>query len=270
MIPVINPKIQIEISKMSYFLATHFSNKGATDILEICRDENIKLIVDNYQHYFDGMLTWDGKRFHIHLNSHRGNTLVTQRGRFSLAHELGHYFIEYHNRGIRTGTIPMHASNLSLMHSDEIEREADRFAASLLMPKHQLVSLTGGKKFSLERIMEIATFFDVSLTAAILRFLEVGTHEIMAVFSKNGRIDYSVRSSDFPKLVNKFKRGDMVPATSVAGESFLKANAKHTGIELIEVDDWFEDRGWAPNRQLYEQCFYSNTYNSVVSILWFR
>ncbi|GAB3999482.1 hypothetical protein GCM10028807_49820 [Spirosoma daeguense] len=270
MAQIINPKVEVEIIRTTSFLSKYFSGKGESNLLAICRDERISIITDDYQDFFDGMLAWDGEKFFIHLNTKKGNTIDSRRGRFTIAHELGHYFIDYHNKGIRTGNIPVHASNLSLSHSDEIEREADYFAANLLMPRDKLRALTGGKKFSIDRIIELSNFFNVSLTSAVLRFIEVGTHEIMAVFSKNGIIEYSFRSYDFPRLANNFKRGSKVPSTTVAGESYLKDNAKYTSIEPIDLEDWFEYRGWQPERQLYEQCFYSATYNSVVSIIWFH
>ena len=263
-------KTKKEILKYTDVLTQSFSSTDKTDILAICQDEGISIITDNYNNYFDGMLVWDGTSFHIHINSHKGNRKDNNRGRFTIAHELGHYFIEGHREGIKNGSIPMHASNNSLVHSDKIEFEADYFAANLLMPKEVLRNFTGRRKFSLEVIKEFSERFGVSLTAAALRFVEVGTHEVMIVFSKNNQVKWSFRSDDFPKLANKFRRNGPLPKTSVAGESFLKSGAQYTGVESMDLEDWFEYRGWEPGRQLFEQCFYSDQYDYIISLVWFQ
>ncbi|HEX5152800.1 MAG TPA: ImmA/IrrE family metallo-endopeptidase [Parafilimonas sp.] len=266
---LITHNIKKEVLTITEVLSSTFSYKRRTDLLLICKDEGISLILDNYQHYFDGMLVWDGSRFMIHLNTGRGNNIGNKRGRFTIAHELGHYFINSHREGIKSGNIPMHASSNSLAHSDKIESEADYFAANLLMPTEKLRALTARRKFSLEIIKEVSEEFDVSITSALLRFANVGTHSIMVVFSEGNVVKWSVRSDDFPKLVNKFKISGPLPPTSVAGESFLKSNAQYTGIEQVDLEDWFVYKGWEPLGRLYEQCFYSDLYNYVISLLWF-
>jgi len=267
---LIPPKTWNEITLISSFLADNFHNGRATDLLAICEDEELQVCLDDYDTYFDGMLVWDTSRFFIHLNIARGNIPVTNRGRFSLAHEIGHYFIDAHRLGIRSGKLPAHPSYSFLIHSDQMEREADFFAASLLMPAEKLRRLTGGRKFSLDIIKEVSTEFKVSLTAAAIRFAEVGTHGIMLVFSEGGVVKWIKRSSDFLKLRIKCEIGSAVPTTSVVGESFLKRNAKYTSVEKLDLEDWFYQGEWPVRWQLYEQCFYSDVYNYVISIVWFK
>lgn len=100
----------------------------------------------------------------------------------------------------------MHASHSGLVHSDLLEEQADAFAANLLMPANRLRNLSAKRQFSLKIIREISEKFGVSLTAAALRFASVGTHEIMIVFSEAGRVKWSFRSHDFPKLANRFRK----------------------------------------------------------------
>ena len=57
------------------------------------------------------------------------------RTRFSIAHELGHYFIEHHHAYLTHGG-KTHASINEFRSNIMIEREADAFAASLLLPTH--------------------------------------------------------------------------------------------------------------------------------------
>jgi Zn-dependent peptidase ImmA (M78 family) len=266
----INPRIKQIIDKHCKSLAHEFHERNATDLLRIVEDEELDLHVDDYEDHFDGMLIWDQPKFHIHLNETKGNLPSTKRGRFTLAHELGHYFIDAHRNGLKQGLISPHPSNLSLVHTERIEKEADQFAASLLMPRKRLRDFTGGKEFSLNIIKQISESFQVSLTSAVIRFAEVGTHEIMAVFSSGNKVKWYSKSNDFPKLPFKFKVGGKLPPTTVAGEFYTKPDSKYTDIELVEIEDWFHLTDWAPEYQMYEQCFYSDLYEFTISLIWFE
>ena len=59
-----------------------------------------------------------------------------------------------------------------------------------------------------------------------------------------------------------------MPQSTVAGEFFTKQNSKYAVIEDVDPDDWFYPL-WAPNTKMHEQCYYSNAYGYVVSIICF-
>ena len=66
---------------------------------DVIEDEGIKLICDDYgTNTFDGLTIYERNEevFYIHLNIARGNRIDNSKGRFTLAHELGHYFIDEH------------------------------------------------------------------------------------------------------------------------------------------------------------------------------
>ena len=73
-----------------------------------------------------------------HGNQFGGNLYATQiqnKGfqRFSVSHELGHYFLEGHiDQLLKEG---VHISHAGFVTADPYEVEADHFAAGLLMPK---------------------------------------------------------------------------------------------------------------------------------------
>src|SRR5688572_10358789 len=120
----IDLKIKNEIVETTLELTSVYNSKNVTDLLAIAVDEDISIHIDNYENYFDGMLVWDKKHFHIHLNSEKGNHPNSSRGRFTLSHELAHYFIESHREGIRKGLLQAHPSISSLIHSEKMEQEA--------------------------------------------------------------------------------------------------------------------------------------------------
>lgn len=51
------------------------------------------------------------------------------------------------------------------------------------------------------------------------------------------------------------------------GEYFTKHNAKYTGIEDVDPDSWFIEH--ESQTQMHEQCYYSESYGYVISIIWF-
>ena len=263
------PKVKVEIIKLTSFLASYYFSEGYANLLEICQDEDLFVCEDNYEEYFDGMLVWENRTFHVHLNVFKNNQKESKKGRYTLAHELGHYFINAHREGIKRGLLEPHPSHGALVHSNRMEIEADYFASCLLMPSNELRKFTQGRTFSLDLIKATSDKFNVSLTAAALRFAEVGTHEIMIVFSQNNVVKWYTRSPDFPALANRFQVGGALPPTTVAGESFLKSNVRYITVELVDLEDWFYYRSGAPNRQLYEQCFYSDVFGFVISLIWF-
>jgi hypothetical protein len=55
--------------------------------------------------------------------------------RFTVGHELGHYFLEGHPEHLFKDGCTLHTSTTGFISDDRYEQEADAFAASLLMPK---------------------------------------------------------------------------------------------------------------------------------------
>ncbi|MBK0015680.1 ImmA/IrrE family metallo-endopeptidase [Kosakonia sp. S42] len=84
-----------------------------------------------------------------------------KRQRFTLAHELGHYFL-HRNRAISFVDEALYRST----HMDSMEYEANNFAGALLMPRKQLVDFMNTKGSDAELISE---YFDVSVLAAKIR-----------------------------------------------------------------------------------------------------
>jgi len=258
-----------QISDLADYLSSEYSNSGATSLEKIILSENLPVHYDNYEDSFDGMLLYDGQHFHIHINIDKGNRSDSRRGRFTLAHELGHYFIDEHRIGLMRGTLLPHPSQHSVNNDSQIEAEADYFASCLLMPREKFRKQSGHKEFSLGILYNLSNFFQVSLLATVQRFAELGTHEVMVVISEENKVKRYIQSQDFPKWPFKFKVGQILPPTTVAGEFFSKINSKSTDIEDVSPDNWFYPKWRHSNMNMHEQCYYSDSYNYVISIIWF-
>jgi Zn-dependent peptidase ImmA (M78 family) len=92
------------------------------------------------------------------------------RKRFTLAHEFGHHFL---NHGSRFDY------RFSFHDENRLEREANRFAAELLVPRPAIdhwLSRRGDPKIDLEVLVRIANYFNVSAT--MIRFRLANEHRI--------------------------------------------------------------------------------------------
>ena len=258
------------LNKLAIYLAENFSEKNKTQLQKLADAEDLPCHLDHYEDAFDGMLCYDDTGFHVHINIDRGNEFTTKRGRFTIAHELAHFFIDEHRIGLKNGTLPPHGSRHDIDHKDLIEQEADYFASCLLMPDNLFRKFSGGpgKKFSLQTILNLSDEFQSSVLSTALKFVEIGTHSVCIVVSENNRVKWSARSYDFPKWASRFKVGQALPPTTVAGEYFTKTDAKFTGVEAVQPNDWFFAH-WDADRDMYEQCYYSESYGYVISVLLF-
>ncbi len=256
------------INDLANTISANYYNKSLTDLEAAADDEEISFYYDHYENSFDGMLVYYQGQFHIHVNKDRGNARNSKRGRFSFAHELGHYFIDEHRIGLKNGLLKPHGSIHETNRREPIELEADYFAGCLLMPDYRFRKPSNRVKFSLDIVLNLSEEFQASVLATVLRFADIGTHSIMAVVSENNIVKWYVTSHDFPKWRFKFKVGGEVPVSTVAGEFFTKRDSKYTGIEDVDPEDWFYPT-WIPKTMMHEQCYYSNAYGYVISIIWF-
>lgn len=240
-------------------------DSNATPLLEICLEEGIDTFQDSYGSYFDGMTIYDREKFFIHLNTDRNNQFDSTKGRFTLAHELGHYFIDSHRNGLISGELSPHPSKIAFKQDSEIERQADYFAACLLMPEIKFKAEIHLKRFDSGIIDSLSTSFRVSKTASALRFADIGNHPIAVIYAEDNQIRWSYFSKDFEykSLLNE----NIVPARTVMGEYFKKVNSNQYHEEEVNVRDWFK----LTNREDYHITLteYCITYqNKAMSILW--
>src|SRR5262245_12155790 len=113
---------------------------------------------------------------------------------FTIAHELGHLLLPGHeDSGVcASDAIENWSGGLRAK-----EREANAFAAELLMPGTAVLHLVGQREPSLALIDQIADSFRTSLTASGYRFAGLTTYAVALVWSSAGRIRWAKRSEEF-------------------------------------------------------------------------
>ena len=163
-----------------------------------------------------GMLLRHGDSFGILYATH-----IPSIGfqRFSIAHELGHYFLPGHIDHILPGD-GAHSSRAGFVTNDPYELEADHFAAGLLMPsdlfKRELRKLDPGLG-AVEILSELCC---TSLTATAIRYAQLSEDAIAVIVSTGVAVDYCFMSDAMKSLSNIdwIKKGALLPLDTVTAK----------------------------------------------------
>ena len=163
--------------------------------------------------------------------------------RFSVGHELGHYFLEGHPEAVlKTG---MHISHAGYVSRDKFESEADQFAAALLMPedafKKAISNLTSTGLSAVNELHDLAM---TSLTATAFRYAELGREAVAVLLCEGPKVLACGYSEKFKSLGRLgWLVGKDIPAgTLTRSLAMLAADVARgdTREEEIDISSWFD------------------------------
>jgi Zn-dependent peptidase ImmA (M78 family) len=172
----------------------------------IVRDENLALPIDLFAlaksrgilveakpsaaKGVSGMLLRVGDDFAIGYATH-----INSNGfqRFSIAHELGHYFLGHADTMFRGGKT-VHESQAGFGSREQIELEADHFAAGLLMPAELFKQEAGRHSDGLVAIEKVAERCQTSITSSAIRYAELTDVAVAIIISTGSSVDYCFAS----------------------------------------------------------------------------
>lgn len=171
-------------------------------------------------------------------------TFIPNEGfqRFSVGHELGHYFLDGHMDHV----LPQdgfHASHAGFVSADPYEREADSFSAGLLMPKFLFRKVIGRSGQGLAAIEVAADSCRTSLTATAIRYTELTDDAVAVVMSTGKTIDYCFLSNAIRRLpqLTWLRKGMPVPRGTATekfnNDSKRVANGERE-VSNIDILDW--------------------------------
>lgn len=146
---------------------------------QTCFDPIAAVIGEDFDD-FEGMLkaSKDGTRWMIVYST----SVNEGRRRFTLAHEFGHYILHREQQAL----FECGGTNSPDGVDPAIEKEADVFAATLLMPLDDFRDQVSGEQPSFELFSHLAERYGVSLTAAALRWIEIAPKRAVLVASREG------------------------------------------------------------------------------------
>lgn len=169
-----------------------------------------------------------------------------RRRRFSIAHELGHW---QHHRGKSS---ICRASEIGSFGQGGagIERQADNYAADLLMPAYLFRPLAAGhRRPSFDTIDALAGAFATSRLATALRFIDLSPWPCLIVCHGPGGRRWFRRNAGIPD--HWFPRDELDPESAAMDVLYGKADRARPTI--IGADAWF-DRWNADRFELTEEC----------------
>lgn len=144
-------------------------------------DPIVEVLGENFDG-FEGMLkaSKDNSRWMIVYNTAANEG----RRRFTLAHEFGHYMLHREERKL----FECGGANTQ---GDTLEKEADTFAVTLLMPMDDFRNQIIGETPSFELFSHLAERYGVSLMAAALRWIEISPLRAVLVASQEGMMAWA-------------------------------------------------------------------------------
>ncbi|MFO0938661.1 MAG: ImmA/IrrE family metallo-endopeptidase [Gemmataceae bacterium] len=165
------------------------------DPLTVARTEHAFLRTggDDLGDRYDGKLEYvpQKKRFLLYYNTKYNRSMPDgvhhPRTRFSIGHELGHYFLEQHRSDLVNGEQP-HGSSGEFKNASLKEREADAFAASLLLPTHLVSRKLNNGELTLTTIDAVAIDFQASLLCTARRGVRLSDQPCALAGLREGKI----------------------------------------------------------------------------------
>lgn len=164
--------------------------------------------------------------------------------RFTVAHELGHYFMDGHALHLFPSGQGMHHSESGFTSKDPYEREADAFAASLLMPKHLFKDAIAKAGQGLEAIEYLSNLCGTSLTATAIRYAKLCDDDVAVVCSTGSKIDFAFMSDSLRARPNLtwIRKGTGLTANCPTARFNNNAENVLSGrrtSDTADLGDWF-------------------------------
>jgi len=150
-----------------------FENISDAEAYFICKNANKKIIIDKKLQY-------------------------ESRIKFTIAHEIGHFYLPWHNLDI----FKCSTKDISSFKSYNIlENEANAFASELLIPIDELMKDINNKNISMSLIKKLALKYGVSLTALAIKAIKNTDENVAVVFAQDGKIKWSFPSREFKREI---------------------------------------------------------------------
>lgn len=182
---------------------------------------------------------------------------------YTIGHELGHYLL--HRDQIDDEGLYCDEESILRRNGEGIEKEADEFAANLLMPLNDYRRIAPPDKFIEFSVIEkAAKRYGVSLTAAALRWLEFTEMRAIMIVSNEGFVNWAKPSEPGLKtgifLKTRNTMNEMPPSSLAQSGDFTDSN---TLVADRQTPLWFGE-------SCREICFKPANFDKQMTILQFE
>jgi Zn-dependent peptidase ImmA (M78 family) len=183
------------------------------------------------------------------------------RRRFSVAHELGHWFLHGDVSQFHVCT----EGDLRNYIGSNQEAEANTFASELLMPTPLFKPACWGIEPGIASIKELADKFGTSLTSTAVRFVEENKENCIVVFSENSQVSWWRAKEGMSDLWIEPRQ--KIHSDSAAWECFHDGVAVTT-MQRVPANSWFKSLRYGKRMEIYEQSMKLGKLPLVLSLLW--
>lgn len=189
--------------------------------------------------------------------------------RFSVAHELGHYFLPGHIDAVLADG-DMHESHAGFASRDRYELEADHFAAGLLMPRQLFIPAIRDAGDGLTAIEYLRGRCETSLTATAIRYAQCTSDPVAIVVSAGHAIDYCFLSDALKELdgIDWIRKHQVVPRgtpTFVFNQDTGNVQRGERAEGTSELQQWF---GGARTIEVTEDVLGLGSYGKTLTVLY--
>lgn len=254
----LRPERELEIAELAEAAADWYFPSSRVEPVAIIKSEGITLSFGRYADAFDGLLEYRSGRFHIYSNLDRVKNSKSARARFTLGHELGHYFLNEHRNALKKGLAPSHPSFCDYTSDLLVEREADHFASNLLMPRKRFLKVATRSSRGLAGILLLADAFGTSVTSTAIRYVKEEVEPCALIKWQDGRFKWPWLSAETYKA--GFRRTVVSPLKLEPGSPTARALAGESPVARYfsastTVGAWFPrvDVNKGRNMTLVEQ-----------------
>jgi hypothetical protein len=239
----------------------------AVDPIALARQRDIHVEAMPEEHEgASGMLIHAHDKFAITYATHIRNEGFQN---FSVAHELGHYFLPDHIDAVLPEGATHHASQSGFVSDNRYELEADHFAAGLLMPSFLFRPAMTGAGDGLDAIIKLRGLCRTSLIATAIRYQQLTDEAVAIIQSRGEKIEFCFMSDRMLSLhpLRWPRKGDKLPINS---KTYRLNQSPDCVASSERADDetagayWF---GSLDDVELYEEAIGLGTYGRTLTVI---
>ena len=240
-----------------------FGISGLVDVREVAAQLKLELNEVEVDGFDGALIRAEGVSFGA-IAVRRG-ILEEGRKNFTIAHEIGHYVLPGHDKCDEV-CLDTDVGNWSDS-GKQLEREADEFAAELLIPTSYARPRFSEPPPSLQTISAVAKDCRASLSATAWRYCDLAPYACAIVWSKESRIAWSRASGEFDFFI---EWGKYLEKGTFARALFEGNKTESDSPSPVPAGLWLDSRRLTEGAEIWEQSIFLGSYRSVLSLLWIK
>ena len=233
-------------------IVSSFELTPPIDVIKICEKLAINVNYEPLGNTEALLIVSQGKR-NIVVNTNK--VQYSSRVRFTIAHEIGHYIIPWHENSQQCD------KTIDFNSTDKFECEANDFASELLVPKSILLEDIKGKRITLSLIKELADKYMVSLVVMARRILEfTESSAVVLIYYKDGTKFVQMKSKTFNEQI---KAGRVTKSS--AHKLLTSYNTSAEIKDILDSSIWFNTID--NNYSIVEESLFQSKLGRVFTLL---